>query len=229
MGVQKYEYKQINVTELLLNPENPRFNPVKHQTETISAMVEDQKEKLSTLAEHIIDNGLNPTDIILVRPFQKQWLVLEGNRRVTALKLVNEPDLVPSQYAKLKRDFQKLNAVLDKGLLEHIPCVIIEDPALANEGKRLKPTGENDGAGTVRWDGQQTSRFSAQTSGNADNRIVFLDELKMRSEIPQAYKDAFSSIKKTNFDRLMGDPDVRALLGIDVENGKIILSNGVNT
>lgn len=50
MGVQKYEYKQINVTELLLNPENPRFNPVKHQTETISAMVEDQKEKLSTLA-----------------------------------------------------------------------------------------------------------------------------------------------------------------------------------
>lgn len=92
MGVQKYEYKQINVTELLLNPENPQFNPVKHQTEAISAMVEDQKEKLSTLAEHIIDNGLNPTDIILVRPFQKQWLVLEGNRRVTALKLVNEPD-----------------------------------------------------------------------------------------------------------------------------------------
>lgn len=138
-------------------------------------------------------------------------------------------DLVPSQYAKLKRDFQKLNAVLDKDLLEHIPCVIIEDPALANEWIRLKHTGENDGAGTVRWDGQQTSRFSAQTSGNADNRIVFLDELKMRSEIPLAYKDAFSNIKKTNFDRLLGDPDIRALLGIDVENGKFILSSGVNT
>lgn len=229
MSAQKYEYKPINVTELLLNPENPRFNPVEHQTETISAMVEDQKEKLSTLAEHIIYNGLNPTDIILVRPYQNQWLVLEGNRRITALKLVNEPDLVPSQYAKLKRDFQKLNAVLDKNLLEHIPCVVIEDTALANEWIRLKHTGENDGAGTVRWDGQQTSRFSAQTSGNADNRIVFLDKLKTRSEIPQAYKDAFSSIKKTNFDRLMGDPDVRALLGIDIENGKFILSNGVNT
>lgn len=229
MSAQKYEYKPINVTELLLNPENPRFNPVEHQTETISAMVEDQKEKLSTLAEHIIYNGLNPTDIILVRPYQNQWLVLEGNRRITALKLVNEPDLVPSQYAKLKRDFQKLNAVLDKNLLEHIPCVVIEDTALANEWIRLKHTGENDGAGTVRWDGQQTSRFSAQTSGNADNCIVFLDKLKTRSEIPQAYKDAFSSIKKTNFDRLMGDPDVRALLGIDIENGKFILSNGVNT
>lgn len=229
MSAQKYEYKQINVTELLLNPDNPRFDPVKHQTETISAMIDDQKEKLSTLAEHIIDNGLNPTDIILVRPHQGQWLVLEGNRRVTALKLVNEPGLIPTQYAKLKRDFQKLNAVLDKDLLEHIPCVIIEDLALANEWIRLKHTGENDGAGTVRWDGQQTSRFSAQTSGNTDNRIVFLDELKLRSEIPQTYKDAFSNIKKTNFDRLMGDPDVRALLGIDVENGKFILSNGVNT
>lgn len=106
MSAQKYEYKQINVTELLLNPDNPRFDPVKHQTETICAMIDDQKEKLSTLAEHIIDNGLNPTDIILVRPHQGQWLVLEGNRRVTALKLVNEPGLIPTQYAKLKRIFK---------------------------------------------------------------------------------------------------------------------------
>ena len=150
MAGQKYEYKQVKIADLLLNTSNPRFNPVKHQTETIQAMVEDQQGKLSTLAEHIIENGLNPTDIILVRPQGKQWLVLEGNRRVTALKLVNEPDLVPSQYAKLKRDFQKLNAVLDNSLLENIPCVIINDEALANEWIRLKHTGENDGAGTVR-------------------------------------------------------------------------------
>ncbi len=228
MGTQKYEYRQINVTDLLLNPSNPRFNPVKHQTETISAMIEDQKDKLATLAEHIMDNGLNPTDIILISPHQRQWLVLEGNRRVTALKLVNEPDLIPDQFAKLKRDFQKLNAVIDKELLENVPCVIIEDNDLANEWIRLKHTGENDGAGTVRWDGQQTSRFNSQTSGNTDNRIVFLDELKSLDGIPQEYKDGFLNIKKTNFDRLMGDPDVRSILGINVEDGRLVLANGLN-
>lgn len=228
MAGQKYEYKQVKIADLLLNTSNPRFNPVKHQTETIQAMVEDQQGKLSTLAEHIIENGLNPTDIILVRPQGKQWLVLEGNRRVTALKLVNEPDLVPSQYAKLKRDFQKLNAVLDNSLLENIPCVIINDEALANEWIRLKHTGENDGAGTVRWDGQQTSRFSYQISGSADSRIVFLDSLKALDEIPEEYKAHFIDIKKTNFDRLMGDPDVRNLVGVENVNGKFELPNGVN-
>lgn len=228
MGKQKYEYRPIKVTDLLLNPSNPRFNPVKHQTETISAMVEDQQSKLVSLAEHIMDYGLNPTDIILVRPYQRQWLVLEGNRRVTALKLANEPELVPNQFSKLKREFQKLNAVLDKDILENIPCVIIEDNDLSNEWIRLKHTGENDGAGTVRWDGQQTSRFSTQTSGIADTRIIFLDELKALDDIPTAYKESFSNIKKTNFDRLMGDPDVRALLGITNEDGKLTLTDGVN-
>lgn len=141
-------------------------------------MIEDQQNKLVTLAEHILENGLNPTDIILVCPHQNQWLVLEGNRRVTALKLVNEPDLVPAQFAKLKRDFQKLNAILDNSILESIPCVIIEDKDVANEWIRLKHTGENDGAGIVRWDGQQTSRFSYQARGITDPRIIFFDYLK---------------------------------------------------
>lgn len=228
MAGQKYEYRQIKIADLLLNTLNPRFNPVKHQIETIQAMVEDQQGKLVKLAEHIIENGLNPTDIILVRPQGRQWVVLEGNRRVTALKLVNEPDLVPNQYPKLKREFQKLGAVLDNSLLEKVPCVIIDDEILANEWIRLKHTGENDGAGTVRWDSQQTSRFSYQTSGSTDSRIVFLDALKELDSIPENYKEHFINIKKTNFDRLMGDPDVRDLVGVVNLNGKYELPNGVN-
>lgn len=228
MDKQKHEYRQIRITDLLLNPSNPRFNPVQHQKETILSMIEDQQGKLIALAEHILENGLNPTDIILVCPNQNQWLVLEGNRRVTALKLVNEPDLVPTQFGKLKRDFQKLNAILDNSILENIPCVVIEDRATANEWIRLKHIGENDGAGTVRWDGQQTSRFSYQVSGATDSRIIFFDYLKELDAIPLSYKERFSYIKKTNFDRLMGDPDVRALIGVESAGGKFSLINGVN-
>ena len=228
MSRQNYEYKQLKITELLLNPENPRFNPVKHQTETILAMIEDQQSKLVTLAEHILENGLNPTDIVLIEPHEKQWLVLEGNRRITALKLMNTPELISDSYPKIKREFQKLNAVLDNELIENIPCVVIGDKALANEWIRLKHTGENAGAGTVNWDGQQSSRFSSQTSGTTDARIIFLDELKTLDAIPQEYKERFADIKKTNFDRLMSDPDIRALLGIINEEGDFSLENGVN-
>ena len=228
MSEIKYEYKQLNITELLLNPMNPRFDPVKHQTEVIAAMIEDQQDKLLSLAKHISDFGLNPTDIILIQSLGSQWLVREGNRRITALKLMNEPDLIPDGYPKLKREFQKLNAILESELVGNIPCVIISDEALANEWIRLKHTGENKGSGTVGWDGQQTSRFSLQVSGKPDIRIVFLDYLRALPEIPIEFKERFSEIKKTNFDRLMGDPDVRALLGVSNEGGNLTLIDGVN-
>ncbi len=228
MSGQKYEYPQLKVTELLVNSENPRFNPVKHQTEAINAMIEDQGDKLIALAQHILEFGLNPTDIPLVYPHEKQWLVLEGNRRITALKLANEPNLVPEQYPKIKRAFQQLNAVFDSALFENIPCVTTQDRDLANEWIRLKHTGQNDGAGTVGWDGQQTSRFNMQTSGNIDARLVFLDMLKGLDSIPQEYKGHFVDIKKTNFDRLMGDPDIRTLLGISSDSGSFSLIDGVN-
>jgi hypothetical protein len=228
MSRQKYEYKQLKVTELLLNPQNPRFNPVKHQTETILAMIEDQQSKLIALAKHILEYGLNPTDIVLVEPYEKQWVVLEGNRRITALKLMNAPELISDDYPKIKREFQKLNAILDNALIENIPCVFIGDKVLANEWIRLKHTGENAGAGTVNWDGQQSSRFNSQASGTTDARIMFLDELKTLKAIPQEYKDRFIDIKKTNFDRLMSDPDIRALLGISSDSGSFTLIDGVN-
>jgi len=228
MAEKKYKYQEVKIADLLLNPNNPRFNPVKYQTETILSMIDDQGEKLVVLAEHIIKYGLNPTDVILVCPYEKQWLVLEGNRRVTALKLINEPDLIPDELSKLKKEFQRLNGVVDNSLLDSIPCVVAKDAEQGKEWIRLKHTGENEGAGTVRWDGQQTSRFNSQTSGTVDARIIFLDELRGLKEIPEEYKERFHLIKKTNFDRLTKDPDVRELLGIGASDNKLFLVDGVN-
>ena len=228
MSKPKYEYKQLKVTELLVNHENPRFNPVEHQTEAIHAMIEDQQTKLAALAEHILEYGLNPTDMVLIEPREDHWLVLEGNRRITALKLMNNPNLIPDTYPRIKREFQKLSAILDAAIIENIPCVAIEDKDLANEWIRLKHTGENAGAGIVNWDSQQSSRFNSHISGTTDSRIIFLDELKALDTIPQEYKDRFANIMKTNLDRLMGDPDVRAILGISNEAGRLSLVDGVN-
>lgn len=227
MNKSKYDYKPLKITELLLNSANPRFNPVEQQTEAITAMIGDQQEKLVSLAQSIHQFGLNPTDLILVEPLEpygKQWLVREGNRRITAMKLLNEPELVSNHFPKIKREFQKLHATLDKTLLENIPCVVIDDNRLADEWVRLKHTGMNGGAGTVPWDAQQSSRFNMQTSGNSDVYMLFLDDLKTLDSIPQGYKDRFHSIKKTNFDRLMGDPDIRNLLGITKKENEETLS-----
>ena len=77
--------------------------------EAICSMLEDQKEKLIVLAKHIIEFGLNSTDITFVKPFEEKWLVLERNRRVISIKLLNDPDLISNNYKKIKSEFVKLN------------------------------------------------------------------------------------------------------------------------
>lgn len=222
-------YKNINITNLLLNPSNPRFNPVKHQSEAIDAMIQDQQDKLVVLAKHIALYGLNPSEFILVKPYNKQWVVCEGNRRVTALKLVNEPSLISSNYPKLKKEFQSLNLIFNKTLLENIQCVILDNGDEINEWVRLRHTGQNEGSGTVSWNGQQTSRFRVLAEGKPDMRLAFLDELRFAQVIPQYIKDKLKDIKKTNFDRLIGDPDIRYILGVKLVDNKLQLVNGVNS
>lgn len=226
--MQKYEYKQLRVTDLLLNTQNPRFDPVQHQAQAIHAMIEDQGDKLTELAKHIASNGFSPMEIVLVQPIGTQWLVREGNRRVTALKLINEPELIPDSYAKMKREFSVLNKKADSSILDSILCVICDDEDTINAWILLKHTGENKGIGTVGWDAYQISRFASMVSGKTDPKASFFDVLKEMTAIPKPIRDKFPAIKKTNYDRLLGDPGVRDLLGIDFNNGIFSLPRGIN-
>lgn len=222
-GVQR-----INLTNLLLNTSNPRFNPVEHQRDAINKMLEDQADKILVLAKHIVQYGLNPSDLIIVMPHGNQWVVREGNRRVTALKLIATPSLVLPKYTKLKSEFKSLSKDVNAGLFENIGCVVLNREEEINEWVRLKHTGQNEGAGTVGWSAQQTARFRSRNEGKPDRQLVFLDKLQNEESISKHIKDRFGSIKKTNFDRLIQDPDVRELLGIEIDADVLALPKGIN-
>lgn len=225
----KYEYKQLRVTDLLLNVENPRFDPVEHQTQAIQSMIDDQGEKLIELAKHIAKNGLNPMEIILVQPSGKQWLVREGNRRVTALKLLNEPELIPDSKQKYKHTFSELSKNVDNSILDNIFCVVASDEESINEWILLKHTGENRGVGTVSWSAQQTSRFASQVSGKKDPKLELFEMLRHHPGLPAPLREEFHKIKKTNFDRLFGDPAVRNMLGIETQGNAYALPRNINS
>ena len=98
-----YNILRIKVANLLLNPTNYRFSPQTNQREAIEVMLKDQGEKLYKLAEDIVENGLNPSEDLMVTPIedgnatQKLYKVLEGNRRITALKLLSIPENIEGE------------------------------------------------------------------------------------------------------------------------------------
>ena len=92
--------EKIKIANLQLDLKNFRFEEQHSQKEAIETMIADQKNKLVTLAKDIVENGLNPTDLIMVVRMpegKNQYKVLEGNRRVTCLKLIFNQNLIPNE------------------------------------------------------------------------------------------------------------------------------------
>lgn len=218
--------RTIKLTSLFVNTENYRFEPLASQKEAIDNMVEDQGDKLYSLVDDIVTNGLSPVDLIIVTPNGdgNKYIVLEGNRRVTSLKLLNNPTIVDDKHASLRKKFQKLqkenpNAISE---LKNITCAVFENPAEADIWIKRKHSGELNGIGTVTWNAQQKQRFEEKTEGKSSIPLQIITLLKSQEDVSDTIKDSLSKLNITNLQRLMSDPYVREHLGLGINNGTLV-------
>lgn len=217
--------KAIKLTDLHVNTENYRFSTMTGQKDAIDKMVSDQGDKLFNLTVDIMKNGLNPNDKIQVSPssaHNTEFNVLEGNRRIVALKLLNNPDLIDLQgYGGLKKKFRKLHDQHKSKILTDVECLVYDDPTEADKWIKLKHTGQNNGVGTVEWNSQQVQRFEEKVEGKSSIALQAVKMLHASPDVPREIKDNLGSLKITNLDRLISDPDVRKLLGLEIETGQL--------
>ena len=109
------------VSDLLHDLDNPRYAGLDSTRKAIQTIFEDQGKKLVALADDIVTSGLDPTARILVIPSQDtdKFIVVDGNRRLTALKLLSSPTLIDSfgtvnellrkQFHKLAKEFNRVD------------------------------------------------------------------------------------------------------------------------
>ena len=217
--------KELHLVDLLVNTENYRFEPVGSQKEAINKMIEDQYEKLFHLAEHIVENGLNPNDkvqVIVSNHDKTKYNVVEGNRRTVALKLLNNPDLIESaKHESLKKRFKKLHEKHKGKIPKEVDCTIYDNPAEADKWIKLKHAGEIEGVGTVRWNAQQVQRFEEKVEGKSSIALQAIKILHDSPDVSAEMKTNLLKLKITNLDRLLSDPEVRKFLGIQIQNGII--------
>lgn len=219
--------KKINLTDLHLNTENYRFDPVSSQKEAIDQMLDDpgQGEKLFNLAEDIVLNGLNPNDKIQVvasNHDKTKYNVLEGNRRTVSLKLLNNPDLIDnSRHASFKKKFYRLHEENKSTIIKEVECTVYDNPSEADKWIKLKHAGQLDGIGTVTWNAQQIDRFEEKVEGKSSIVLQAIKMIEKSASVPEEIKSNIPNLKSSNLERLISDPDVRDFLGIEINNGII--------
>lgn len=216
--------KNLKIDQLELDLWNPRINKAEGQTEVMQRIIDDQDIKLAFLAESIAEDGLNPMDRLLVMKSERKdkFVVLEGNRRTLALKILNNPTVLTGLEVRpgLRKRLEKAAEEFDRSAIEPINCYEVASRAEANPWLQLRHSGENEGRGIVDWSGVASSRFR----GN-DPALQALDFVRHHAELTQEQKDLLSGrFPITTLDRLLSTPAVRQKLGVDIKNGKLVTS-----
>lgn len=205
-----FKKKKVHIANLLLDPENPRHDVLNHQPEIIKQLFEN--EQIVNLAKDIAKQGaLSPLELVGVLPSKNgnDYIVIEGNRRICACLLLNNPELTPvKSMIKQFRQLQKNNSIPTK-----IECTIFDNRDDADHWMQLRHEGQQDGIGTKPWDAPQKARYSKKRGRRNPNiqSIQLLDYATDKKIIKDSNKDNYSI---TTLQRYLNNPVVRNVFGL---------------
>tara|TARA_R110001583_G_scaffold19399_3_gene75938 strand:+ start:286 stop:1410 length:1125 start_codon:yes stop_codon:yes gene_type:complete len=121
----KYPYYKegISVDDLELDKNNPRlpnYMRGKSESEIIDYMI--LEESTLELMQAIGEKGFFPGEQLLVVAKGNKFIVVEGNRRLTAVKLLNNPDIATAQSTIVK----KIEKEAPFKNIQSLPCMVFE-------------------------------------------------------------------------------------------------------
>lgn len=212
----------LKLEDLRLDMQNPRLTKSAGQREVLQKIIDDQDLKLVVLAESIVEDGLNPMDRWLVIKSEEEvgkYVVLEGNRRLAAIKLLNNTAVLGDLEVRalVKTKLEELAQTFDLDAVQPFDCFDIGTRAAAASWLSQRHTGENKGRGIVDWDGVASARFRGSDPALQAYDLV-LAYGNLTDEEKQSVENRFPI---TTLDRLLSTPAVRELIGFEIANQKL--------
>lgn len=165
--------KPIKTKDLKFDPENPRFYRLNDPTEgaVIDEMLDD--EGAQDLMQSIGQKGYFQGEPLLVIAAPKDvggYLVIEGNRRLAATKLLNGEIKPPARRAQSLNDI--INAAVEKPPIE-LPCLIY--PA---KREILRYLGYRHITGIKEWDSLSKAKYLSQLRTEFYNNLPEVEQMK---------------------------------------------------
>lgn len=210
---------QAVIDELLLDMDNPRLGSVSSQIAAIEALVMQNDKHFLKMMQSIKENGLDPGDSLYTIDADQEdmYVVLDGNRRLAALKVLCSPYLLDNINVPGvdRKPLQNASVDFDRTQVEPISCTLFPDREMAHEWIMRRHTGAANGEGRIQWGSLETKRFVGDHS-----TLDILDFVKRNGDYAD---DEWKSIeaeiwgKSTNLERLLESSAGRKHLGLSIE------------
>lgn len=145
-------HKNRSIKRLHLDLRNPRLGrpAVDTEADAMDRLLKQFGPKIIGLARSIAEYGLNPTESWAIVHEDGKYVVLEGNRRLVACRLLDNPRKAPdpqtaATFERIRQGVHTTSSYLNPS------CVEFEHRADARYWIHLKHHGAGSGEGTAAW------------------------------------------------------------------------------
>jgi hypothetical protein len=222
------KFETFKLSELRLDERNYRTGPVNGQREAILAIIADQKHKLVNLANDILEmGGISPGEPLWVYRDASNgtYVVVEGNRRVTALKLMENPLLADG--TTVEKEFRSLAGRFADHPIRQLTGVVFPSYDAAAPWRRRRHLSSGSGVGLENWKTLAKARADRDHGEKARRVLSVVEYLQDDSDEWQRIEMALDP-RWTTVERVLNAGPMKADLGISIDSktGKITFENG---
>lgn len=226
----KWLIKEVKIQNVFLDPQNIRI-PISLSSQ--NALIQDlfSNEDAFELVKSIAQYGLFPDELPIIIEEKNKMVVLEGNRRIAALKAMNEPDIVPAYKTKLlgykKNAINSIKVVIAPD--RESATTLIANKHTMNLRKPWKPLRQAYFYKSQIDNGKSIEELIKEYPDNDIIRFIKMLEMHKLAKAIDYSSDEVAEIVHderkfaiTNLDRMYSDPAIRSFLGINFnEKGQV--------
>lgn len=212
----------IPLNDLIVNKANDRHGELANEDSAIEWLLQQKADHMKNLAGDIVESGqiYKPP---LVSQNGNGYVVYDGNRRTTALKLLQKPERAPTQ--KWAEFFSELRRKWPGKFPDSIECQLENDGERLDEILYRRHTGQQSGIGQSQWDAEAKSNFQRRTG--KDTKLNVAEEIEKLLHTHGRLRPE-EKIPRSNMNRLLSAEQFRNRAGIALEGNKLKLTHGTD-
>ncbi|QUS42527.1 hypothetical protein RPMA_21990 [Tardiphaga alba] len=206
-------YRSIKLDALLVNRANDRHGELENETAAIAWLFNNFETHMRNLAKDLVASG-QVFEPPLVFPEGDHFILFDGNRRMTCLKLLLQPRRAPT--IELQEFFAEQRSKWKGDFPTTVQCQIEQDRDRIDDILFRRHTGSQGGVGQSTWDDRMKSNFINRTGrGNGFNAA---DEIEKR--LAEAGMLPTKKMPRSNINRLLSGESFRNRVGFTGAGGK---------